>query len=332
MPLNVTPHDVIRWLRRWIGGAKRAMPIQGDYRMKWYFATNEAGSEGVAGLHARLMVLSALQNTRLRPHLITTGFRNDFTTWMEARGVTIIDAIQPLSDAIHQAAETGGYDTKYLGHWLRCEIPLIESEDNFVLYTDSDVIFLDGFKVPNVAPEYFAAAPEFRIDDRSYVNTGVMIINVHNMRKISSEFFQFARHEISNLKGEVYHDQFAYNRYFAGRWTPLDPSYNWKPYWGDPSTANILHFHGAKLNAISMLYEQELPFHEVYWQQIGSLVASFPEGYLQGVEATLQSADGAELSERSWIEGIVRHLRSGPPRIPAGIINIDFLKFQPFGT
>lgn len=337
MPFAAGARHVLDGLRRRIGlagaaGAKE--PAADRAAMKWYFATNEAGTEGVAGLHIRLMVLSALRNTRLRPHLITTGFRNDLTAWMAARGVAILDAAQPLSAAIHAAEKAGRYSTRYLGHWLRCEIPLIEREEAFVLYTDCDVVFLEGFVAPGVAPDHFAAAPEFRIDAREHANSGVMVMNVRGLRETLPGFLAFCGTEIGAPSDEVFHDQDAYNRYYRGRWTPLDPRYNWKPYWGDPAGARILHFHGAKLNALGMLYERPVPYEDPYWRQVGSLVASFPAGYLRAVEATLAATagadlDAAELPERPWIEGLAERLRSGPPPVPAGVIDLSFLGGPP---
>ena len=32
------------------------------------------------------------------------------------------------------------------------------------------------------------------------------------------------------------------------RWDRLPTSFNWKPYWGDPAAAWIVHFHGPKPN------------------------------------------------------------------------------------
>ena len=45
-------------------------------------------------------------------------------------------------------------------------------------------------------------------------------------------------------------DQTAYKMFYAGifgfKWHKLPPELNWKPYWGDYSSANIIHFHGPK--------------------------------------------------------------------------------------
>jgi len=35
-------------------------------------------------------------------------------------------------------------------------------------------------------------------------------------------------------------------RFLGVKWNYLPPEYNWKPYWGDFSSAKIIHFHGPK--------------------------------------------------------------------------------------
>ncbi len=293
--------------------------------IKWYFATDESGSSGESGLHARLAVLSALQNTRLKPHLITTGFRNAFTAWMEAHGVRIIEGKQPLAATIGEMADAGRYSRSYAGHWLRCEIPLIENEDEFVLYTDCDVVFLRGIRMRTIRPPLLACAPEFKMEGADYFNSGVMWMNVAGLRDASPTFLAFARDEIRKLDGEVYHDQFAYNAFFRDRWTSLDPKFNWKPYWNDIDRASILHFHGAKLMAIRMLFERDLPFQELFWSQIGSLVASFPEGYTRSIEAVLRATSEADLPERTWISDVLRSLKTSRVPIPPEAVSLDFM-------
>ena len=110
--------------------------------MKWYFAINESGTRNDAGALARLAVLSARQQTTLEPHMLYRGERSEFTDWMERQGVRIIDVVPRYERSLQRAISEGWYPSGWTGHWLRTEICLLEHQEEFVLYTDVDVIFL----------------------------------------------------------------------------------------------------------------------------------------------------------------------------------------------
>ena len=143
---------------------------------------NEAGTHNELGLHARIAVSSALSRTDLEPRLLYTGARNAFTEWMEARGVRVID-VELDSRRNQVLAAQGLYPKALLGHWLRSQICLLEMGDEFVVYTDCDVLFVEQPDFGHNRPEYFACAPEFKVDNWNYCNTGVMIINVPSLRR-----------------------------------------------------------------------------------------------------------------------------------------------------
>ena len=107
--------------------------------MKWYLGLNEAGTHNELGLHAQIAVSSALARTDLKPHLLYTGTRNGFTEWMEARGVMVIDVEIRFAKELNSLAAQGLYPEALLGHWLRSQICLLETVDEFVAYTDCDV-------------------------------------------------------------------------------------------------------------------------------------------------------------------------------------------------
>ncbi|KQT51334.1 hypothetical protein ASG52_25675 [Methylobacterium sp. Leaf456] len=292
--------------------------------LKWYFASNQLSLASGHGMNLRLAVLSALRNTRLRPHFITTGFRNDLTEWMEAHGVTVIPGRQPMAETIRAGEAAGRYHTRYLGHWLRCEVPMLEEEDRYVLYTDFDVVFLRDVPLPPQPPRYIACAPEFRPDGWHYFNSGAMVMNVANMRRSFPEFLRSAKHQIDSLDGRILNDQYAYNNFYVGRWKRLDLKYNWKPYWGDPSEARILHFHGPKIHNVRSIYAQKVPWEQPHWRTLGSLVASFTEGYRASFEAVLTATEGADLPERVWIREIAGKLATQTPPIPPEIVDLGF--------
>ena len=247
--------------------------------------------------------------------------------WMERHGVKVLDAALPLRPAIERAAERGAYSLSYMGHWLRCEIPLLEQEDEFVLYTDTDVVFLDALFLGRVRPPLFACAPEFRLTGANYVNTGVMVMNVPALRDTAPAFLDYAAGEIAKVEG-VYHDQYAYNRFYRGQWTPLDPRYNWKPYWPTREDIRIIHFHGAKLGAVRTLLDGEGNWDDVWWRVVGSLVASFQPAYAEAIKATLVAVKGHELEERPWIEAIGRDLQTRTAPVPPEVVDLSFMNYD----
>jgi hypothetical protein len=218
--------------------------------MRWYFALDEAGAAGQTGADAKTAVLTAAAIGGLEPFLLYHGHRNDFTTWMQRQGVTVIDAAPRFLDIIRRAQSAGTYKPHSIGHWLRVAIPLIETTQDFVLYTDCDIIFLKPANWPSIRPKLFAAAPEFKIDTWNYFNSGVMVLNIQAMRQTYDAFESLITTRIQTGDHPFYDDEWALNEAYRGHWQKLDPTLNWKPCWGFSSTAKILHFHGPKLNAI----------------------------------------------------------------------------------
>jgi hypothetical protein len=97
---------------------------------------------------------------------------------------------------------------------------------------------------------YFSVAPEFTIGDYEHMNTGAMLINVRPLRESLPEFRRFIIDNMETLRTDSW-DQSAYRRFYRSPegvrlWDELPAPLNWKPYWGDYSTAKIIHFHGPK--------------------------------------------------------------------------------------
>ena len=219
--------------------------------MKVYFALNEGGTRGDIALHTKIAVLTANKYTKLQPVLMYTGERNDFTRWLEDHGVEVRDSVLPYLPLIRRLSDEGRYHMHSVGHWLRTNITIEEKEEEYVLYTDIDVIFRGEPQIEN-KPKLFAAAPEFQKDGWNYFNAGVMFINVPALRSTYEDFEAYLRLNIEE-KTTGFHDQIAYNEYYRGRWGRLSPTLNWKPYWGKNDQADIVHFHGPKLGALNAI-------------------------------------------------------------------------------
>jgi hypothetical protein len=268
--------------------------------MKWYFTLNEGGTRNDVGQHAKYAILSARKNTTLQPHLLYIGQRNGFTDWAEERGVRVIDSVLPYMDTITQLVAQGRYSTATLGHWLRTNVCLVEREEEFVLYTDVDVLFCRHPDIETVRPACLAAAPEFKKDSFNYFNAGVMIVNVPQFRREYDDFERLIRTNLSEF-AFGFHDQIAYNLFYRSRWDRLPIGLNWKPYWGIDGDAAIIHFHGPKVGAIEAILAGKWDWTTEHGRQIGSLFATALPAYRHHFSLIAEHAVGLEDKELARI-------------------------------
>ena len=139
------------------------------------------------------------------------------------------------------------------GAYLRLEIPEVckrnNFSDEFVLYTDCDVIFLKQPDFSSYSPKYFAASTESNraglILENMYpnMNSGVMLINVNGMGSSLNKFSEFCINNKFDFKAV---DQGALMEFYKNQWDFLAEEYNWKTYWGINKNAFIIHYHGPK--------------------------------------------------------------------------------------
>jgi hypothetical protein len=244
--------------------------------VKWYFALSETtltrlDHDWPALVHAA--VASARRNTTLRPHMLWDGQDNAFVRGVESIGVRVI----PHRVSIYnRLAEIDPPHPLWLpiasGCFLRIDIPEIEREDEFVLYTDCDVILLKEPAVSDLRPAFFAAAPETQIDNAyTDLNSGVMLMNVAALRRELPDFRNFIR---ENLHLGL--DQDVIAAFYKGRFDPLDPTLNWKPHWGYNPDAQIVHWHGPKPMVARELLDPSKSTKVPIWQE---LFSRSPEGY-----------------------------------------------------
>ena len=224
---------------------------QGVPQLKWYFALSDASVPGNGYLPAdrsyvdmlMVAVISAQLNTSLKPHLLYDGAPCPLTDELEEMGVKVLFHKLSFIEAIQNyRPDQKLWQRIARGDYLRVDVPLLELTDEFILYTDVDVMFLKDIEAPQPRPSYFAAAAEFDQRNLREFNTGVMILNVPAMRESHSEFVEFITRDVNRPA----FDQTAFQLFYAGKASPLDSVFNWKPYWGDCSDATVVHFHGPK--------------------------------------------------------------------------------------
>jgi hypothetical protein len=214
--------------------------------MRWFFALNEASTSfwEYANL-VQVAVHSAQTRTTLTPVCLYDGDDNTLTAWLKSAGVTIIRRRTFLHRWVADLAPIPR------GAYLRLEIPAVCAEqgwtDEFVLYTDCDVVFRDDptASLTPLRPEFFAAAPESDQTDFIHFNSGVMWINVGGLAAEQAALHATIQAHLAEAIAPPY-DQAVLQRHFANRSAPLPLELNWKPHWGPNPQAIILHFHGPK--------------------------------------------------------------------------------------
>jgi hypothetical protein len=265
----------------------RTGPAPATELRKWYFCANDAALNGGAARMVAAAVRSCLANTALEPNLIYSGRRSPTLRWLRDAGVVIHRHEPSLEPALRQGY--GAEYDRYRGHWLRLDIPQIETRDEVVLYTDIDVVFL-GMPAVLRRPETIAVAPErWRWRWREF-NSGVMLMTLPGLRAVDEAFRASVTERLTGDFRYPAHDQTSYRRFFADRAGRLPLSMNWKPYWGPNAGAHVVHFHGPKPPLAAALARGDAvrarPEYEYYWRTDPAGYAAFVADY----EAHLPSA------------------------------------------
>ncbi len=246
--------------------------------MKWYFAVSEASMartdhdwEGLL----KAAVNSARQNTQLEPHLLYDGEPSALTRELEGRGVRVITHRVRLYPDLATYAAQNSLEPMWLpvaaAAFLRFDIPIIEQEDDLVLYTDVDVLFLSQPNFFRTKPPLLFGASTQSTERYDDMNSGVLLLNVPAMRSDHGALCTFAA---ANLGLGL--DQEILRVHYRDRYDLLDRSLNWKPYWGPNPSAQIVHFHGPKPAAVRpFVLDGTLPGYEE-WRK---LLLHGPEGY-----------------------------------------------------
>lgn len=248
--------------------------------MRWYFAIDEGGAQGETGQLARLAVRSARAVGGLEPVMLYHGAHGEFCAWMAGQGVRIVDTRPSFWDVVEQAKAAGLHQPLTIGHWLRVMIPLIETDHDYVLYTDCDVIFLRHHDWAAYKPRIFAAAPEFLQDNWNYFNSGVMLLHVPALRATWPGFEAEIKSRLLAGGQFRYDDQLALNESYRGHWQRLPSFCNHKPYWDFDPRAPLLHFHGPKPGVLEPLARRAIPAPDATMQVFEKMLAARADSYL----------------------------------------------------
>lgn len=226
--------------------------------MKWYSAISSYSTLDYLEM-LEVAIISCKLNTKFKPNLICNAYWDPVEKLKDKYGINVIYYTGKVFSSFVEEFKNDKRLLGIAGTYLRADIPIVEEKDDYVLYTDVDVIFNNPNigKIPISAPEYFAAAPEFDMNDWSYFNAGSMLMNIKNMKADYDRFANFVIPNFTMLFKHA-HDQGAYNHLYRGKWSRLPLEYNWKPNWGINEKAVVTHFHGPKPKDIEHYFNNTL--------------------------------------------------------------------------
>jgi hypothetical protein len=192
----------------------------------------------------------------------------ELTLWAESLGAIVVNVPQFTFQAeLDQKGKRGGI----LGAFIRLDIPAIIEEHRLfdlpnvcqpeVLYTDSDVFFMNGIDTADMhfvkqalrrnENAIVAYGPEMKFDADTSYNTGVLLMHVDRFRSEWPEMLRFAMEQEEFPE----HDQILMNAYFSrsgyeNKRESLPLLWNWKTYWPVNSDLwakiKVVHTHGPK--------------------------------------------------------------------------------------
>lgn len=237
-----------------------------EQKIKWFSAINQESLDSYKTYieYYTKAVISSIQNSPcLEPYLILDGVEDEYIKNLKEKyGVTVLHHRLTFYNELKEYYKG---DTIASGAYLRCDLPIVlrnnNIDDNYVLYTDNDVLFYsDVSDLLLLKPQYFSISSEFTKDYRD-INSGVMWINT---KKMIEEYDDFVDFIVRNFKHFKVYDQDAIKIYFEGKTDILDYHYNYKPYWGETDKEiKILHFHGPKPSHYEMCKKGEYPLMQL---------------------------------------------------------------------
>jgi hypothetical protein len=281
-------------IETWQGGrySSVGLALTGDRVMKWYFCMESTGFLRFQPcLQAALQ--SCRQNTSLEPVCVwydpNGQIQPEPAALFERYGVKVLHGQAIIYHLALQQKEKIKIALNHAvaGSYLRYEIPFLAPDEEFAFYTDVDVLFRSDIDISQIRPRFLAAGPEFSPEGWGDFNSGIMVMNLPNLR---DTFPGFAEVALSRMRAGfcVASDQGDLNAFYFKEWERLPIEYNWKPYWGRNDDAKIIHFHGPKPDDYYFILTGELD-HGLWAKLISANVDGY-RYYMQEFLATLNSA------------------------------------------
>ena len=232
--------------------------------MRWFAGLND-NDQYYKELY--LAALKSSKKTKLVPVLLYNGIDESFIENVKSYGAQVIIHSPFFSQRENFLNKPDDWKNTALGAFLRLDIPKIcetyDIQDEYVLYTDCDVIFIKDpvEELIKYKPMYFACSSEMNPADFEHFNSGVMLINVVNMLNTYNSFIDEI--DKNHYNYEAY-DQGALQSFYRNHVDKLSLLLNHKPYWGKKDDAVIIHYHGPKPRDILHFINGNVSPHAVY--------------------------------------------------------------------
>jgi lipopolysaccharide biosynthesis glycosyltransferase len=206
---------------------------------------------------AKVAIYSCVTRTSLRPIVLhNSRVSSEMLAWMHDHGVKTIEHEVSFAERLRRHYQ-GKHLEFAMGTYMRCDIPLLFSDEELVMYTDTDVLFKqDPVKYLNVGIKEYALGMSLEIgpvpggyctSDWMY-NSGVMIFNMDWFRGKNIDFGSFGEAKGWKFDGfdETVFSQGLINNIFASKIYYLSAEFNWRPYQGKNDRQIITHYHMFK--------------------------------------------------------------------------------------
>ncbi len=156
--------------------------VQGDV-MKCCFTLS--GNDSKYLEMAKVLVFSALANTNLEMYCIYDGKDEKFVNFLRRQNVHVLFWQITFLDEL-EINYQGERSIEFCrGTYLCMELPKVLNEygvlDEYILYVDTDIMFLGSIDLDCIKPSYFSSSSDCDKNDWSRFSTGVMVMNVHNL-------------------------------------------------------------------------------------------------------------------------------------------------------
>mmetsp|Transcript_17508 Transcript_17508/g.37872 ORF Transcript_17508/g.37872 Transcript_17508/m.37872 type:complete len:515 (+) Transcript_17508:20-1564(+) len=271
---NHTTHSHHHCQTLWFAGFYDGGVHVNEYA-RFYSAALLSAKESAPGLFQPILLVGHLEEDRDSIPPEVQRVKDQFYQWVQDQGGTVIHRDRLSFQEVINQYYSDHAPSHRQGPFFRLDIPnivmehkLLEREgvcqhDDIVLYTDCDVLFMNVTASSLAEAKGLVSSNDTNYDIVAYGpqqqkqnvawNTGVMFLSVS---KFGSKVQNILRFGLGRAFKFISFDQGLMNAYFNQKWyqraiLPLE--WNYKAYWGQPSTSNpkstparIVHFHGPK--------------------------------------------------------------------------------------
>jgi hypothetical protein len=218
--------------------------------LKWYFTANRATLENKFD-QVRAAVASSHQLGNVSAFCVIDDY-DDLSVlagrlaWMEKMGVRLILHRAELFEKIR--AHLGPAPESLSDTWLKYDIPLLNHEDEHVLYTDVNVLFRKPFDFNTVNSGTIACIRNYDDSVASAFSDGVLLMNLPALRASRSQVVSalpFSRLDLAANAAEL-----LLNRAYGECWDRLPDFCGWNPAWGINLEAPVVCYEAEDFDAL----------------------------------------------------------------------------------